>query len=33
MKFCEKCENMYYMKVNEENKLIYVCKNCGNENE
>lgn len=33
MKFCEKCDNMYYMKVNEQSKLIYVCKNCGNENE
>ena len=23
MKFCEKCDNMYYMKVNEQSKLIF----------
>jgi DNA-directed RNA polymerase subunit M/transcription elongation factor TFIIS len=30
MKFCEKCENMYYIGVNAEdqNKLTYYCRNC-----
>ena len=31
MEFCVKCDNMYYMKVNEQNNLIYHCKYCGNE--
>jgi len=32
MKFCEKCENMYYIKINEETKnLSFYCRNCGNE--
>lgn len=33
MHFCDKCENMYYIKVAEEppNNLIYYCRNCGNE--
>ena len=31
MEFCTKCDNMYYMKVNDDNKLIYHCKYCGNE--
>ena len=33
MNFCVKCDNMYYMKIDsEENgKLIYYCRNCGNE--
>jgi len=32
MKFCNVCENMYYISINseDENKLIYYCKNCGN---
>jgi len=31
MHFCEKCQNMYYLKISEEdgNKLIYYCRNCG----
>lgn len=30
MKFCEICDNMYYIGVNSEdqNKLIYYCRNC-----
>lgn len=34
MFFCEKCDNMYYIKLNEEdnNSIIYYCKNCGNTN-
>ena len=32
MKFCEKCDNMYYMKVDEKNILKYICKHCGHEN-
>jgi len=33
MKFCEKCDNMYYIKIsdNDENTLIYYCRKCGNE--
>ena len=33
MKFCSVCDNMYYIKTNEEDKthLIYYCKNCYNE--
>ena len=33
MHFCPKCGNMYYLKLleNDENKLIYYCRNCGNE--
>ena len=32
MKFCNVCDNMYYISINseDENKLIYYCKNCGN---
>ena len=33
MHFCSKCENMYYIRLSDEdnNKLIYYCRNCGNE--
>jgi len=33
MHFCVKCGNMYYMKLKDDdpNKLIYYCRNCGNE--
>ncbi len=37
MNFCSKCDNMYYMKINddensdEQGKLIYYCRNCGHE--
>ena len=34
MKFCSKCDNMYYMKIVDDtnpDKLIYYCRNCGNE--
>ena len=32
MNFCEKCDNMYYIKLEEENcnNIIYYCRNCGN---
>jgi len=32
MHFCNKCENMYYIRINEDdpNKLVYYCRNCGN---
>lgn len=32
MKFCDKCENMYYISIDEENvnNLIYYCRHCGN---
>jgi DNA-directed RNA polymerase subunit M/transcription elongation factor TFIIS len=39
MHFCEKCDNMYYIKVNGDddvgesaNSLIYYCRKCGHEN-
>ena len=33
MHFCGKCNNMFYMKLSDqdENTLIYYCRNCGNE--
>jgi DNA-directed RNA polymerase subunit M/transcription elongation factor TFIIS len=31
MEFCQKCDNMYYMKVNDDRKLIHFCKYCGYE--
>ena len=33
MHFCNKCDNMYYIKISAENsdKLLYYCRNCGNE--
>ena len=34
MHFCINCENMYYIRINEDdpNKLVYYCRHCGNEN-
>ena len=34
MHFCIKCNNMYYIRISSDdsNKLIYYCRNCGNEN-
>ena len=31
MKFCEKCDNMYYLKLQEadSDQLVYYCRNCG----
>lgn len=31
MKFCSECNNMYYIKIddNNESQLIYYCRNCG----
>lgn len=33
MHFCDKCDNMYYLKIGDEdkNKLIHYCRHCGNE--
>lgn len=33
MKFCVQCDNMLYIKINQEdeNKLNYYCRNCGYE--
>ena len=33
MHFCAECQNMYYIKISgeDENKLIYYCRNCGHE--
>ena len=30
MKFCDKCDNMYYIGIDQEdtNKLVYYCRNC-----
>jgi len=35
MHFCTECNNMYYIRVSEDdgNKLIYYCRNCGHEDE
>ena len=33
MKFCTKCNFMLYVKITDENDLIYECKNCGHHNE
>lgn len=35
MHFCDKCNNMYYLKLSEDDsdKLIYYCRNCGNEDD
>ena len=32
MHFCDKCSNMYYISIDQEdlNKLVYYCRNCGN---
>ena len=34
MHFCNICNFMYYIRINDddENRLIYYCRNCGNEN-
>ncbi len=31
MKFCNFCENMMYMTINDNKDLLYYCKNCNNE--
>ncbi len=33
MRFCSNCDNMYYIRIdnNDSNKLVYYCRNCGNE--
>lgn len=35
MHFCTVCDNMYYVRIasNDENKLIYYCRCCGNESD
>ena len=35
MKFCIKCDNMYYIGISETdgNKMIYYCRNCGHNDE
>jgi DNA-directed RNA polymerase subunit M/transcription elongation factor TFIIS len=34
MHFCDKCGNMYYIRIDDkkENNIIYYCRKCGNEN-
>jgi len=33
MHFCSQCQNMYYISVSaiDPNKLVYYCRNCGND--
>ena len=33
MHFCSTCNNMYYIRIDNDdpNKLVYYCRNCGNE--
>lgn len=31
MKFCTVCDNVYFIKVNENKDMVYFCKNCANE--
>jgi len=33
MHFCSNCQNMYYIRINDNdpNKLVYYCRQCGNE--
>lgn len=35
MHFCDVCQNMYYIRIDndEGNKLIYYCRKCGNEDD
>lgn len=35
MKFCVKCDNMYYIGISETdgNNMIYYCRNCGHKDE
>jgi DNA-directed RNA polymerase subunit M/transcription elongation factor TFIIS len=35
MKFCDKCDNMYYIGINAEdqNKITYYCRHCGNKDD
>jgi DNA-directed RNA polymerase subunit M/transcription elongation factor TFIIS len=35
MKFCEVCDNMYYIGINEKdgNTLTYYCRNCGHKDQ
>ena len=33
MRFCDKCDNMFYIRISDDNgnSLTYYCRNCGNE--
>ena len=35
MHVCSNCNNMYYIRINSDNpnKLVYYCRNCGDENQ
>lgn len=35
MKFCNSCDNMFYLSISEDDtqKLIYYCRNCGNQDD
>jgi DNA-directed RNA polymerase subunit M/transcription elongation factor TFIIS len=35
MRFCDKCDNMYYIGINadDQDKLTYYCRHCGNKDE
>lgn len=30
--FCNVCDNMYYIQIDDENRLCYYCRHCGNVN-
>ncbi|MBM3453933.1 MAG: hypothetical protein FJX80_02175 [Bacteroidetes bacterium] len=30
MHFCTGCGNMYYIRITDDNKIVYYCRNCGN---
>ena len=32
MHFCEKCGNMFYIKLTDNDNILYYCRKCGNEN-
>ena len=33
MHFCSDCGNMYYIRLTENNGIVYYCRNCGNEDD
>ena len=32
MHFCIKCGNMYYIKIDDNDELLYNCRKCGHKN-
>lgn len=33
MHFCKVCQNMYYLKISENDTIMYHCRKCGNKDE